>query len=144
MEKMSRYNMLPKTSKAGVEAGALAIVPPKYIKREVVKGALRPVGRFRGPIPMRTNASTLRLFGPGLSSFAAWQVRCTRMRCSYSAKNSTKHEKRAAHLLAFPHMPVTARQVFRPVTASAPAFVSLLPSRMGIHAHMHVHMCSSH
>ena len=75
MEKMSRYNMLPKTSKAGEEAGAPNIVPPKYIKREVVKGALRPVGRFRGPLPMRTNASTLHLYGPGLSSFAAWQVR---------------------------------------------------------------------
>lgn len=74
MEKMSRYNMLPKTSKAGDEAGAFTIVPPKYIKREVVKGALRPVGRFRGPLPTRANASTLHLFGPGLSPFAAWQV----------------------------------------------------------------------
>ena len=82
MEKMSRYSMLPNASKAVDEAGAISIHPPKYIKREVVKGALRPVGRYRGTIPTLTNASTLHLFGPGLSSFAAWQVRFTCIRCS--------------------------------------------------------------
>ena len=74
LEKMGRYSMLPKTSQAEHEAGVFTIAPPKYMKREVVKGALAPVGRFRGPLPTRTNASTLHLFGPGLSSFAAWQV----------------------------------------------------------------------
>ena len=74
LEKMGRYSMLPKTSQAEHEAGVFTIAPPKYMKREVFKGALAPVGRFRGPLPMRTNASTLRLFGPGLASFAAWQV----------------------------------------------------------------------
>ena len=89
MEKMTRYNMLPKTSRAGNEAGASAIVPPKYIKREVVKGALRPVGPFRGPLPTRANASTLHLFGPRLSSFADWQVRSIRMRCSSASRDPT-------------------------------------------------------
>lgn len=74
LEKMGRYNMLPKTSKAGDDVGAHSIVPPKYVKREVVKGALAPVGRFRGPLPVRTNASTLSLYGAGLSTFADWQV----------------------------------------------------------------------
>ena len=97
MERMGRYNMLPKTSKAGDEAGAPNIVPQKYLKREVVKGTLRPVGRFRGPLPTRSNASTLHLFGPGLSSFAAWQVRSTRMRLLYLSqklnKSRREHEK---------------------------------------------------
>ena len=74
LEKMGRFSMLPKTSQAEHEAGVFTIAPPKYMKREVVKGALAPVGRFRGPLPTRTNASTLRLFGPGLASFADWQV----------------------------------------------------------------------
>ena len=94
MEKMGRYNMLPKTSQAGAEAGGPNIVPQKYLKREVVKGTLRPVGRFRGPLPTRTNASTLHLFGPGLSSFAAWQVRSTRTRCASTA-NKEKRETAA-------------------------------------------------
>ena len=71
---MGRYNMMPKTNKAGEEAGAPSLVPPQYVKREVVKGTLAPVGRFRGPVPTRTNASTLHLYGAGLSGFAEWQV----------------------------------------------------------------------
>ena len=71
---MGRYNMMPATNRALDAAGASVLMPPKYIKREVVKGTLAPVGRFRGPAPMRTNASTLRLFGPGLSTFTGWQV----------------------------------------------------------------------
>ena len=72
---MGRYNMMPATNRALDAAGASVIMPPKYIKREVVKGALAPVGRFRGPAPTRTNASTLHLYGSALSSFADWQVR---------------------------------------------------------------------
>ena len=99
MEKMGRYNMLPKTDKAGGEAGGPNIVPQKYLRREVVKGELRPVGRFRGPLPTSTNASTLHLFGPGLSSFAAWQVQFTRMCCSSTARNKTIWERSALHWL---------------------------------------------
>ncbi|KAK9834170.1 hypothetical protein WJX81_004930 [Elliptochloris bilobata] len=74
LEGMSRYNMLPKTNHAWNEAGAPPIMPPEHVKREVIKGALGPVGHFRGPLSTRTNASTLHLFGPGLRSFEAWQV----------------------------------------------------------------------
>ena len=102
---MGRYNMLPKTDKAGAEAGAPNIVPQKYLKREIVKGTLRPVGHFRGPLPVSTNASTLHLFGPGLFSFAAWQVRSTRIRCSSSARNPTVCEKWQCILWLCPHAP---------------------------------------
>ena len=71
---MGRYNMMPKTNKALEDLGASVIMPPKYVKRDVVKGTLAPVGRFRGPMPTRTNASTLHLYGAGLTSFADWQV----------------------------------------------------------------------
>ena len=111
---MGRYNMLPKMNKAGAEMGGPNIVPQKYLKREVVKGSLRPVGRFRSPLPTRTNASTLHLFGPGLSSFAAWQVRSTRMRCSSMARTQGMgYGSVSGHA----YMPVIARQVLRPVTA---------------------------
>ena len=88
LEKMGRYNMMPATNRALDAAGASVIMPAKYLKREVIKGALGPVGRFGSPAPTRANASTLHLFGAGLSSFADWQVRfCT---CAASLEQGTE------------------------------------------------------
>ena len=50
------------------------MMPPDYVKYEVLEGAIKPIGRFRSPLQTETNASTLHLYGPGLSSFADWQV----------------------------------------------------------------------
>ena len=56
-------------------AGLAPVLPPTHVKREmVVRSSLGPIGRLGFPIPTRANASTLRLFGPGLSAFADWQV----------------------------------------------------------------------
>ncbi|KAK9825364.1 hypothetical protein WJX81_004084 [Elliptochloris bilobata] len=75
---MGNLKLLPKLYEAGVEAGLPPIMPPKYIKREVIKGSLRPVRRFGSPLAMRTNASTLHLYGPDLAAFAGWQVEATK------------------------------------------------------------------
>ena len=72
---MTRYNVLPKLINVTAEAGAPPIMPPEYVHREIVKGQLAPLGRFRGPLATHTNFSTLHLYGPGLEAFADWQVR---------------------------------------------------------------------
>ena len=87
--------MMPATNRALDAAGASVIMPAKYLKREVIKGALGPVGRFGSPAPTRANASTLHLFGAGLSSFADWQVLVLHMRSFSSARNRSSLEKRA-------------------------------------------------
>lgn len=66
---------MAKSAGAFTAAGLAPVLPPKYVKREVVvRSSLGPIGRLGFPIPTRTNASTLRLYGPGLSTFADWQV----------------------------------------------------------------------
>ena len=66
---------MAKSADAFTRAGLAPYLPPKYIKREVVsRSSLGPVGRFAFPLPTRANASTLRLYGLGLSTFADWQV----------------------------------------------------------------------
>ena len=67
--------ILPEFRKAWVRHGMANILSAKHTRRELIKGGLPPVGRFRGPMAVRANASTLRLFGPGLTGFADWQVR---------------------------------------------------------------------
>ncbi|KAK9825358.1 hypothetical protein WJX81_003161 [Elliptochloris bilobata] len=74
IDRMANLKLLPKLINAWDKAGAPAIMPPKYIKREVVKGSLGPVGRFRSPLATRTNSSTLHLYGPRLHALAGWQV----------------------------------------------------------------------
>ena len=74
LDQMTRYNVLPKLINVTAEAGAPPIMPPEYVHREIVKGQLPPVGRFRGPLAARTNYSTLHLYGPGLDALAGWQV----------------------------------------------------------------------
>ena len=75
LDQMTRYNVLPKLINVTAEAGAPPIMPPNYVHREIVKGQLAPLGRFRGPLTTHTNHSTLHLYGPGLHAFADWQVR---------------------------------------------------------------------
>ena len=74
LDQMTRYNVLPKLINVTAEAGAPPIMPPNYVHREIVKGQLAPLGRFRGPLTTHTNYSTLHLYGPGLHAFADWQV----------------------------------------------------------------------
>ena len=74
---MASLKPVVKLQKAWDAAGAHGTMPPRYVKREVIKGTLAPIGRFGSPLPMRTNASTLHLYGAGLAPFAAWQVRST-------------------------------------------------------------------
>ena len=71
---MGSLKIMPKVVKAANDEGMYPHIPSKYIKREVVKGTLGPVGRFGSPAPTATNTSTLRLFGEGLAEFADWQV----------------------------------------------------------------------
>ena len=71
---MASLKIMPKVVKAANDEGMHPHIPAKYIKREVVKGSLAPIGRFGSPAPTRTNTSTLHLFGPGLAEFADWQV----------------------------------------------------------------------
>ena len=71
---MASLKPVVKLQKAWNEAGAPGHMPPRYVKREVVKGTLAPIGRFGSPLPTRTNASTLHLYGAGLAPFAPWQV----------------------------------------------------------------------
>lgn len=74
LDQMTRYNVLPKLINVTAEAGAPPIMPPDYVHREIVKGQLAPLGRFRGPLVTHTNYSTLHLYRPGLDAFADWQV----------------------------------------------------------------------
>ena len=62
--------------------GASVMMPPDYVKCEVLEGAIAPIGRFRSPLQTQTNASTLHLYGPGLSSFADWQVPANIFQCN--------------------------------------------------------------
>lgn len=71
---VSDFELLAKLTDAWNKEGGPVTMPPKYIKQEVVEGNLAPMGRFRSPLQTHTNASTLHLFGPGLSDFADWQV----------------------------------------------------------------------
>ena len=72
---MGKVDVLPKMRNAFVRAGMDNIISARHTRREVVTGTLAPLGRFRGPMAVRTNASVLHLLGPGLSAFADWQVR---------------------------------------------------------------------
>ena len=72
---VSGLELLPKLADAWSRGSVPTTMPPEYLKHEVVVGDLASVGRFCSPLPTRTNASTLRLFGPGLAGFADWQVR---------------------------------------------------------------------
>ena len=66
---------MARSAGAFTAAGLAPVLPPAHVKREVVVcSSLGPIGRLGFPIPTRANASTLRLFGPGLSAFADWQV----------------------------------------------------------------------
>ena len=71
---MGSLRIMPKVVKAANDEGMYPHIPSKYIKREVVKGTLGPVGRFGSPAPTASNTSTLHLFGAGLAEFADWQV----------------------------------------------------------------------
>ena len=71
---MASLKPVVKLQKAWNAAGAPGFMPPRYVKREVIKGTLAPIGRFGSPLPTRTNVSTLHLYGAGLAPFAAWQV----------------------------------------------------------------------
>ena len=73
---MAKVDVLPKMRNAFVQAGMANIISAKHTRREFITGTLAPLGRFRGPMAVRTNASRLHLVGPGLSAFADWQV-CT-------------------------------------------------------------------
>lgn len=75
LDQMTHYNVLPTLINATSEAGAPPILPPQYVHREIIKGSLGPLGRFRSPLDTHTNASTLYLYGAGLATFADWQVR---------------------------------------------------------------------
>ncbi|KAK9818906.1 hypothetical protein WJX81_000729, partial [Elliptochloris bilobata] len=77
LDQMTRYNVLPKLINVTAEAGAPPIMPPDYVHREIVKGALAPLGKFRSPLATRTNFSTLHLYGPGLTTFEDWKVQAT-------------------------------------------------------------------
>lgn len=83
---MTRYNVLPTLINVTSKAGAPPIMPPEYVHREVVKGRLAPVGRFRSPLPTHTNVSTLHLYGVALSEFKDWQARTARalLLCQHS------------------------------------------------------------
>ena len=66
---------MARSAGAFTAAGLAPVLPPAHVKREVVvRSSLGPIGRLGFPIPTRANASTLRLFGPGLCAFADWQV----------------------------------------------------------------------
>ena len=77
VDMMASLKPVVKLQKAWDDAGAHGHMPPQYVKREIIKGTLAPIGRFGGPLPTRTNASTLYLYGAGLSVFLPWQVRPT-------------------------------------------------------------------
>lgn len=71
---VSDWELPAKLADAWNKEGVPVTMPPDYIKCEVIEGAIAPIGRFRSPLQTLTNASTLHLLGPGLSSFADWQV----------------------------------------------------------------------
>ncbi|KAK9825381.1 hypothetical protein WJX81_007036, partial [Elliptochloris bilobata] len=73
---MAKVKHMPELRSAWVRAGVPPVMPPGHMRREVVTGSLGPIGRFRSPMPTRTNASTLHLYG--LRAFAAWQVEATK------------------------------------------------------------------
>ena len=141
LEKMGRYNMMPATNRALDAAGASVIMPAKYLKREVVKGTLGPVGRFNSPAPTRANASTLRLFGAGLSSFADWQVRfCT---CAAFPEQGTEAAwRRGSRCQELP--PLESGWGHCPVVAQAWALLPLFLGRASMHLCMHLHACSTY
>lgn len=64
---MAKVDVLPKMRNAFVRAGMANIISAKHTRREFITGTLAPLGRFRGPIAVYTNASMLHLVGPGLS-----------------------------------------------------------------------------
>ena len=84
---MTRYNVLPTLINVTSKAGAPPIMPPEYVHREVVKGRLAPVGRFRSPLPTRTNVSTLHLHGVALGEFKDWQARAARALAAVPAQS---------------------------------------------------------
>ena len=81
---MGKVDVLPKMRNAFVRAGMDNVISAKHTRREVITGTLAPLGRFRGPMAVRTNASRLHLVGPGLSTFADWQVRGRALSWVYS------------------------------------------------------------
>ena len=102
VDKMTSLKPVIRLQKAWKDAGAPGVMPPQYVKREVVKGTLAPIGRYGGPLATRTNASTLHLYGAGLTSFEAWQARSA-LGCSETL-TFPHHCQHAAHVWRWGHL----------------------------------------